>query len=85
MSEDTFSLISDKIICEKKEKISVKGISYLVQTYEVIRLIDNMKNDNISFKKEIPGLSLSFNPHELKDNEKALELIADVMKKIEKK
>ena len=85
ISEDTFSLISDKIICEKKEKISVKGISYLVQTYEVIRLIDNMKNDNISFKKEIPGLSLSFNPHELKDNEKALELIADVMKKIEKK
>ncbi len=82
ISEDTFTLITDKILCEKKEKISVKGISYPVQTYEVVRLNDIKINDNISFKKEIPGLSLSFNPDELTDNETALKLIADVMKRI---
>jgi len=84
ISEDTFSLVSDKIICEKKEKISVKGISYPVQTYEVVRLNDITMKNNISIKKEIPGFSLSFNPDELKDNETALKLIADVIKKIKK-
>ena len=39
ISEDTYFLVKDKILCNKKEEIAVKGISYPIQTYEVLSLI----------------------------------------------
>ena len=56
LSEDTYLLIRNKIICEKKEAINVKGISYPVQTYEVVKF--SQENDNL-IERNIPGLSLS--------------------------
>jgi class 3 adenylate cyclase len=82
ISEDTYLLIKSHIICEKREAILVKGISYPVQTYEVVSLIDQDARKASSIEKTMPGLSLSFDPSALEDNETAIKLVADVMKRL---
>ena len=82
ISEDTYFLVKDKILCNKKEEIAVKGISYPIQTYEVLSLIKKSNSLKKPLKKEIPGFSLSFDPNKIKDNETALKLLLDVMKRL---
>ena len=60
----------------------VKGISYTVQTYEVVSSIDQDARKARSIEKSMPGLSLSFDPSELEDNDTAIKLVADVMKRL---
>jgi adenylate cyclase len=36
LSHETYSIVKDKINCQKKESVSVKGISLPVQTYQVV-------------------------------------------------
>ena len=83
LSEDTYLLIKNYIDCLKKQKISVKGISYPVQTYEVLEFI-NKKSKNISiFEKSIPGLSMSLDKSEIEDNQTAINLIKDALKALQ--
>ena len=83
LSEDTYLLIKNYIDCLKKQKISVKGISYPVQTYEVLEFA-NKKSKNISiFKKSIPGLSMSLDKSEIEDNQTAINLINDALKALQ--
>ena len=79
LSEDTYLLVRNKIACKKKKSINVKGISYPVQTYEVSGFLDLNKN---LFEKNIPGLSLSLDKTEIEDNESAIKLLSDVLKKL---
>ena len=79
LSEDTYLLVRNKISCKKKKSINVKGISYPVQTYEVSGFLDLNKN---LFEKNIPGLSLSLDKTEIEDNESAIKLLSDVLKKL---
>ena len=82
ISEDTFLLVKKHIICKEREAITVKGISHPVQTYEVVGFVDKKNQNKNSLEKAIPGLSLSFDPSDLEDNEAAIKLIADVMKRL---
>ena len=83
LSEDTYLLIKKDINCLKKQKISVKGISYPVQTYEVLGFA-NKKSKNISiFEKSIPGLSMSLDKSEIEDNQTAINLINDALKALQ--
>ena len=83
LSEDTYLLIKNDINCLKKQKISVKGISYPIQTYEVLGFA-NKKSKNISiFEKSIPGLSMSLDKSEIEDNQTAINLINDALKALQ--
>ena len=83
LSEDTYLLIKNNISCLKKQKISVKGISYPIQTYEVLGFA-NKKSKNISiFEKSIPGLSMSLDKSEIEDNQTAINLINDALKALQ--
>ena len=82
LSEDTYLLIKNQIICEKKDAINVKGVSYPVQTYEVTGF-SNKNKDLI--EKNIPGLSLSFDISEIEDDKVAIELVSEVLKNLKKK
>ena len=77
LSEDTYLLIRNKIICEKKEAINVKGISYPVQTYEVVKF--SQENDNL-IERNIPGLSLSIDKSEIEDNKIAIKVVSEILK-----
>ena len=82
LSEDTYLLIRNKIICEKKEAINVKGISYPVQTYEVVKF--SQENDNL-IERNIPGLSLSIDKSEIEDNKTAIKVVSEVLKDLKSK
>ena len=82
LSEDTYLLIRNKIICEKKEAINVKGISYPVQTYEVVKF--SQENENL-IERNIPGLSLSIDKSEIEDNKTAIKVVSEVLKDLKSK
>ena len=82
MSEDTYLLIKNKILCEKKEAINVKGVSYPIQTYEVNKCLME-RNDVI--ERNIPGLSLSIDKSEIVDNKIAIKLVSEVLKDLKSK
>ena len=84
ISEDTYLLIKETFACIEKETISVKGVSYPVKTYEVLekKEASNVKTQPIN--KEMPGFSLKYNPSELSDNDTAIKLVSDLLKRLEK-
>ena len=46
ISHDTYTLIKDEVFCQKGDEILVKGISYPVQTYRVIGLLQTFEGDD---------------------------------------
>ena len=83
LSEDTYLLIKKNIICLKKQKIDVKGVSYPVQTYEVLGFENKYSKNSSIVEKNIPGLSLSLNKSEIEDNQTAIDLIKDALKSLQ--
>ena len=82
ISEDTYLLIKEEIKCIKKQEISVKGISYPIQTYEVSGFSSNSSLYSSKLVKSIPGLSLTFDPNEIEDTDRAMKLISDLMSRL---
>ena len=85
LSEDTYLLIKKNIICSKKQKIDVKGVSYPVQTYEVLGFENKYSKNSSIVEKNIPGLSLSLNKSEIEDNQTAIDLIKDALNSLQSK
>ena len=67
----------------KKQKIDVKGVSYPVQTYEVLGLENKYSNNSSIIEKSIPGLSLSLDKSEIEDSQTAIDLITDALKSLQ--
>ncbi len=82
ISEDTYLLVKEEIKCIKKQEISVKGVSYPIQTYEVSGFTSSSSSYSSKLIKSIPGLSLTFDPNEIEDNERAMKLISDVLSRL---
>ena len=82
ISEDTYLLVKEEIKCIKKQEISVKGISYPIQTYEVSGFTSSSSSYSSKLVKSIPGLSLTFDPNEIEDNDRAMKLISDVLSRL---
>ena len=77
-------LIKETFVCNEKETISVKGVSYPVKTYEVLEKRETSKVKTRPINKEMPGFSLKYNPSELSDNDTAIKLVSDVLRRLEK-
>ena len=82
ISEDTYLLVKQDVLCNKHEAISVKGVSHPVQTYNVEGLIKESKQKEGSIDSTIPGLSLSFDSSDLEDHETARELLSSALKQL---
>ena len=80
ISEDTYLLINNSVYCKKQQTMQVKGISYKIQTYEVVELKSSIENKPDVIKKNIPGLTLTFNKHEVENKKTAIKLISDVLR-----
>ncbi|MBT5471389.1 MAG: adenylate/guanylate cyclase domain-containing protein [Nitrospina sp.] len=61
ISHETYALVKDKVICEEKEDIQVKGISSAIQTYQVLDLRRKETTEKFVIKDEHDGYSLSIN------------------------
>ena len=85
ISEDTYLLVKQDVLCNKHEAISVKGVSHPVQTYNVEGLIKDSKQKEGSIDSTIPGLSLSFDSSDLEDHETARKLLSSALKQLKPK
>ena len=85
ISEDTYLLVKDKVNCEIAEEISVKGISYPIQTYIVKGFAKSKSELEAVITEKIPGLNLSLYPSEIDNREGAIKLLNDAINLIEKK
>ncbi len=82
ISNETHALVKDSIVCEKKEEITVKGIAYPIQTYQVVGLRDKFAKDEIELRKEHKGFLLSLN-YEKMDKEQALDTLRTAIEQIQ--
>ncbi len=74
ISHETYSLVKDKIFCEKKDPIFLKGIPYPIPTYTVINFFDKIKQrDEINLIEE--NITLYIDKDNLKDNDKKEDII----------
>ena len=58
ISKETHGLIKEKVFCEQKEELKIKGMAYPVQTYEIVGLYDELKKEKDRLKKELLGFRL---------------------------
>jgi PAS domain S-box-containing protein len=58
MSYETFANVRDRIYCEERGHISVKGISYSVATYQVVDTYENLGTERSVIHEERPNLRL---------------------------
>jgi hypothetical protein len=58
MSYETFANVRDRIHCEERGHISVKGISYPVATYQVVDTSENLGTERSVIHEERPNLRL---------------------------
>lgn len=59
ISHETYALVKNQIVCEKKEEIKVKGIAHKVQTYQVIDTQEDLVKSKKLLKEEFDGFNLS--------------------------
>jgi len=59
ISNETYMLIKDKIHCEKKDLIEVKGVAQPVQTYKVIDFNSKLDGAMMNIREVSTGLKLS--------------------------
>ena len=59
ISHETFALVKNHIVCEKKEEITVKGMAHKIQTYQVIKIKKDLSNEKKILEEVHDGFSLS--------------------------
>lgn len=81
VSEDTFSLIKDVVVCKPNEEITVKGIAYPIMTYTVVGLIDAIQEEQEHIKARLKGFNLSIDFQKLNYTDKlyAREMLEKAM------
>ena len=85
ISEDTYLLVKKEIRCEKRDAVSVKGISDPVQTYQVVELMNTPAHKDAMLEHVIPGLSLALDPSGLEDHDAARRLLSAALKRLNPK
>jgi len=85
VSEDTFSLIKDVIVCEPNEEITVKGIAYPIKTYTVQDLAETIREEQEHIKAKLKGFNLSIDFQKLGYTDKlyAREMLEKAMSILE--
>jgi hypothetical protein len=57
-------------------------MSHPINTYEVAGFLVESPLYSSKLVKKIPGLSLSFDPNEIEDNDRAVKLISEVLSRL---
>ena len=83
ISHETYALIRKDIQCEKKEEITVKGISHKIQTYQVIKRQNVLNTRKQLFNEKYKGFDLSIDLSQL-SKEQALKSLNKILSKIKK-
>ena len=77
ISEDTYFLIKDEIVCDKKEEILVKNIKHPIQTYEIKGLKKDLSEP---LQAEEKGFSLFMDPSCSEDIEEKRKVLEEALR-----
>ncbi|GAA6133487.1 protein CyaB [Oceaniserpentilla sp. 4NH20-0058] len=85
LSQESYALIQDKIICREKGSISAKGFSRPVPVYEAVDFRHNLAAKSSFIEHELPGFSMYMDTNRINNYDrekiaKALEAAAIKMK-----
>lgn len=58
ISEETYKLVQDKIMCREKGRLKVRGFSHPVGVYQVIDFRKNLAANSSFIEHDIPGFSM---------------------------
>jgi len=61
ISFETYAKVRDRIHCEERGHISVKGIAYPVATYQVVDAYENLGTERLFIHEERPNLRIDLN------------------------
>jgi len=70
ISHQTYVLIKDVVFCEKREKITVKGIAYPIQTYRVVDVHDQVKEQHFKLHTDLNYILDKIAPDEMSNEQK---------------
>jgi len=70
ISHQTYMLVKDIVFCEKREKITVKGIAYPIQTYRVIDVHDQVKEQHFKLHTDLNNILDQITPDDLSSEQK---------------
>ena len=82
ISHETYALVKNQIICEKKEEIKVKGIAHKVQTYQVVNTKEKLVKSKNFLNEEFEGFNLSIDLERIK-KEKVVATLKKALHEIE--
>ena len=82
ISHETYALVKNQIICEKKEEIKVKGIAHKVQTYQVVNTKEELVKSKNFLNEEFEGFNLSIDLERIK-KEKVIASLKKALHEIE--
>jgi class 3 adenylate cyclase len=82
ISEETYLLIKDRIYCEKKDPMKVKGIAQPVQTFQVLDLIENRSKAKNHLKEVYKGFNLDIDLSQT-NKEFAIASLKDAIAKLD--
>lgn len=87
ISQETYALVKDEIICADKGQISVKGFSRPIQVYQVVDFRHTLDRDATCVAHELPGLSLyldSGSLHSADDRERVIQVLESTSRQLKK-
>jgi hypothetical protein len=84
ISYETYAWVKDRILCEAREPITVKGISRPVATYRVVDIADGVSRQTGLVREEYPNLRLDMNPAAMtqEEREKAEEALLQALRRL---
>ncbi|PAJ72880.1 hypothetical protein CJF42_18930 [Pseudoalteromonas sp. NBT06-2] len=70
ISHQTYMLVKDIVFCEKRERITVKGIAYSIQTYRVIDVHEQIKEQHFKLHTDLNNILDQITPDQLSNEQK---------------
>lgn len=87
ISEETYALIKNDIVCEKKDEIKAKGIAHKIQTYQVLAPYSTLPQKRKLLSEKFDGFNLNIDLNISKKGKviNSLEKILEKLKKTDKR
>ena len=82
ISHETYALVKDKVVCDRRGDLSIKGLAFPVQTYQVIDLKEKLIHLEHEMNATHSGFSLSMDLDSL-DRDVAIKTLKTAIQKIE--
>ena len=76
ISHETYAMVKDEVFCEEAGTIEVKGITYPIETYQVVDLYTNLQRARDEIRENFPNFNLEIDLEKLSGDERGRAVVA---------